>query len=84
MVSVAGDEIKLGPESMGSFPGPVCYGQGGEKPTLTDAFVSAGLVNKVGGRIKLYGQAKKALSLGRVGLGIVEFENPCPIAIARH
>jgi N-methylhydantoinase A len=38
-------EISLGPESMGSFPGPACYGLGGEQPTLTDAFVAAGLIN---------------------------------------
>ena len=37
--------VQLGPESMGSFPGPVCYGLGGDKPTLTDAFVAAGLIN---------------------------------------
>jgi N-methylhydantoinase A/oxoprolinase/acetone carboxylase beta subunit len=38
-------EISLGPESMGSFPGPACYSLGGEQPTLTDAFVAAGLIN---------------------------------------
>jgi N-methylhydantoinase A len=38
-------QISLGPESMGSFPGPACYGLGGEQPTLTDAFVAAGLIN---------------------------------------
>ncbi|MGA8223335.1 MAG: hydantoinase/oxoprolinase family protein [Candidatus Acidiferrales bacterium] len=37
--------IQLGPESMGSFPGPACYGLGGDQPTLTDAFVTAGLIN---------------------------------------
>ncbi len=37
--------IELGPESMGSFPGPACYGLGGDQPTLTDAFVTAGLIN---------------------------------------
>jgi N-methylhydantoinase A/oxoprolinase/acetone carboxylase beta subunit len=37
--------VTLGPESMASFPGPVCYGLGGDQATLTDAFVSAGLVN---------------------------------------
>jgi N-methylhydantoinase A len=26
----------LGPQSAGSFPGPVCYGNGGEEPTVTD------------------------------------------------
>jgi N-methylhydantoinase A/oxoprolinase/acetone carboxylase beta subunit len=37
--------IQLGPESMGSYPGPACYGLGGDQPTLTDAFVIAGLIN---------------------------------------
>ncbi len=38
-------QIELGPESMGSFPGPACYALGGDQPTLTDAFVIAGLIN---------------------------------------
>jgi N-methylhydantoinase A/oxoprolinase/acetone carboxylase beta subunit len=38
-------KIELGPESMGSFPGPSCYALGGDQPTLTDAFVPAGLIN---------------------------------------
>ena len=38
-------EITLGPESMGSLPGPACYSLGGDKPTLTDAFVASGLIN---------------------------------------
>jgi N-methylhydantoinase A/oxoprolinase/acetone carboxylase beta subunit len=37
--------IQLGPESMGSYPGPACYSLGGDQPTLTDAFVTAGLIN---------------------------------------
>jgi N-methylhydantoinase A/oxoprolinase/acetone carboxylase beta subunit len=37
--------IQLGPESMGSYPGPACYGLGGDQATLTDAFVTAGLIN---------------------------------------
>ena len=37
--------VRLGPESMGSYPGPACYGLGGDQPTLTDAFVAAGLIN---------------------------------------
>ncbi len=37
--------VELGPESMGSYPGPACYALGGDKPTLTDAFVTAGLIN---------------------------------------
>jgi N-methylhydantoinase A len=37
--------IQLGPESMGSYPGPACYGLGGDQATLTDALVAAGLIN---------------------------------------
>jgi N-methylhydantoinase A/oxoprolinase/acetone carboxylase beta subunit len=37
--------IQLGPESMGSYPGPACYSLGGDQPTLTDAFVTSGLIN---------------------------------------
>jgi len=44
-VKLHGQCLELGPESMGSFPGPACYGLGGDKPTLTDAFVTAGLIN---------------------------------------
>ncbi len=29
--------LKVGPESSGSMPGPVCYGRGGTQPTVTDA-----------------------------------------------
>ena len=45
VVSLEGSKVRLGPESMGSFPGPVCYALGGDKPTLTDAFVTAGLID---------------------------------------
>jgi N-methylhydantoinase A/oxoprolinase/acetone carboxylase beta subunit len=31
--------LRLGPESAGSVPGPVCYGRGGTQPTVTDANV---------------------------------------------
>jgi len=37
--------ITLGPESMGSYPGPACYNLGGYQPTLTDALVTAGMIN---------------------------------------
>lgn len=40
-----GAAVQLGPESMGSYPGPACYALGGDRPTLTDAFVTAGLIN---------------------------------------
>ena len=40
-----GGLLHVGPESAGSRPGPVCYGQGGERPTLTDANVVLGRIN---------------------------------------
>ncbi len=40
-----GGLLQVGPESAGSVPGPVCYGQGNERPTLTDAHVVLGRIN---------------------------------------
>ncbi len=33
----AGGMLRVGPESAGSYPGPVCYGRGGERVTISDA-----------------------------------------------
>ena len=38
--------LKVGPESAGALPGPACYGNGGERPTLTDAFAVLGYVGQ--------------------------------------
>jgi N-methylhydantoinase A/oxoprolinase/acetone carboxylase beta subunit len=35
-------QLKLGPRSVGAFPGPVCYDLGGSEATLTDAFLILG------------------------------------------
>lgn len=47
--SIAGvDErglLKVGPESAGAMPGPACYGQGGTRPTLTDANLLLGYLD---------------------------------------
>jgi len=32
-----GGMLRVGPESAGSSPGPICYGRGGTRPTVTDA-----------------------------------------------
>ncbi|BCJ68884.1 hydantoinase/oxoprolinase family protein [Polymorphospora rubra] len=37
--------LKVGPHSAGADPGPVCYGRGGTKPTVTDASVVLGYVD---------------------------------------
>ena len=48
--------LRVGPESAGSNPGPVCYGRGGSEPTVTDADLVVGLLsaeNFLGGRMPL-------------------------------
>ena len=45
--------IQVGPQSAGAFPGPACYNIGGEKPTLTDAYLILGYLDEdyfLGGR----------------------------------
>jgi N-methylhydantoinase A len=37
--------LKVGPQSAGASPGPVCYGRGGTRPTVTDASVVLGFVD---------------------------------------
>jgi N-methylhydantoinase A len=49
-------QIRVGPESAGSEPGPACYGRGGDKPAVTDADLVLGKLdpdNFAGGTIKL-------------------------------
>jgi len=36
--------LKVGPESAGAVPGPACYGLGGTRPAVTDAYLTAGIV----------------------------------------
>ena len=40
-----GGSMQVGPRSAGARPGPVCYGLGGEAPTVTDANVVLGYLN---------------------------------------
>ena len=37
--------LRVGPESAGARPGPICYGQGGSEPTITDANLVLGRLN---------------------------------------
>ena len=39
--------LRVGPESAGSFPGPIGYGRGGKDPTITDADLLLGRINPV-------------------------------------
>lgn len=49
----AGGNLRVGPRSAGAVPGPACYGQGGEDPTVTDVDLLLGILNPgffLGGR----------------------------------
>lgn len=51
-----GNRLEVGPQSAGSYPGPVCYDQGGEDPTVTDADLVLGYIDPdyyFGGRMPL-------------------------------
>jgi len=37
--------LQVGPESAGAQPGPICYGRGGQRPTITDANLVLGRLN---------------------------------------
>lgn len=75
-----GGLLEVGPESAGSDPGPVCYGLGNDRPTVTDANVVLGRINAdspIGGKIdRLDRQAAEAAIAATVaeplGLSVME------------
>lgn len=66
-----GGLLQVGPESAGSKPGPACYSQGNERPTLTDAHVVMGRINAdkpIGGKLaRLDVEAAKRAILTHIG-----------------
>ena len=66
--------LKVGPRSAGADPGPVSYGRGGTNPTVTDAYVTLGILGAgglVGGEVGLdpaLGHAALAKLGDRLGL----------------
>jgi len=67
--------LRIGPESAGGYPGPICYGWGGTRPTVTDANAVLGRLNPerfLGGEMPLdVENAASAIGLGlatRLGL----------------
>lgn len=63
-------QIRVGPESAGSEPGPACYGRGGERPAVTDADLVLGKLdpdNFAGGSIRLHPDQSKTALCAHVG-----------------
>jgi len=94
----SGGILRVGPQSAGADPGPVCYGRGGEEPTITDANLALGRLDPeyfLGGKMKLDVEgARKAieskcakplgLDLLEVALGIVEIANTAMVNALRR
>lgn len=84
----AGGLLRVGPESAGATPGPACYGNGGERPTVTDANLilgrlsaerplADGLMLNVDAAKTAVGRLARALdqSIDLVAQGIIDIAN---------
>ena len=63
-------QIRVGPESASSEPGPACYGRGGDRPAVTDADLVLGKLdpaNFAGGTIPLHPDRSEAALTAHVG-----------------
>ncbi len=63
-------QIRVGPESAGSEPGPACYGRGGERPAVTDADLVLGRLdpeNFAGGSIRLDAEGSRGALTTHLG-----------------
>lgn len=70
--------MQMGPQSAGSDPGPACYGQGGQLPTVSDANIVLGYLNPdglVGGRLPL--------DAGRAYEAVKSIADPLELSVER-
>jgi N-methylhydantoinase A/oxoprolinase/acetone carboxylase beta subunit len=70
-------QITVGPQSVGSAPGPACFGLGGTEATITDAFLLMGLLDPAsyfGGELKIDLERARSAIRARVGkpLGLTD------------
>lgn len=74
----AGGSLRVGPHSAGADPGPACLGKGNEEPTVTDAHLFLGRLNRehyLGGDVEIYPElAEQAISRLAQRLGMSEAE----------
>ena len=93
----SGGALRVGPQSSGADPGPVCYGLGGKEPTITDANLILGRLDPnyfAGGEmtldteaannaIKKYCAEPLGLSIEAAAHGIVEIANTAMVNALR-
>lgn len=84
----AGGALRVGPQSAGADPAPICYAKGGVEPTVTDANLTLGRIDPeyfLGGRMRLDVEGARAgvrriadatgLSLEQAADGIIQIAN---------
>ena len=93
----SGGALRVGPQSSGADPGPVCYGLGGKEPTITDANLILGRLDPnyfAGGEMTLdtvaannaiseYCAEPLGLSIEAAAHGIVEIANTAMVNALR-
>ena len=94
----SGGILRVGPHSAGADPGPICYGQGGTEPTITDANLVLGRISSdyfLGGEMRLDVEAARraieekcadplGMGVDEVALGIVEIANNAMVGALRR
>ncbi|WP_286772946.1 hydantoinase/oxoprolinase family protein [Sphingomonas sp. 66-10] len=79
IIRVEDGKIRVGPQSVGSAPGPACFGLGGQQATITDVALALGIIDPAsffGGQMSLDGaRSRAAIDAhvgGQLGVGPVE------------
>ncbi|MGO8855167.1 MAG: hydantoinase/oxoprolinase family protein [Steroidobacteraceae bacterium] len=77
IIRVENGQLAVGPQSVGSAPGPACFGLGGTEATITDAFLLMGLLDPAsyfGGELRIDIDRARAAIGARVGkpLGLTD------------
>lgn len=70
ILEVVNARIKVGPKSVGSAPGPACFGLGGTSATMTDAFLLSGLLDPAsyfGGGLQISASKAEAAVAAQIG-----------------
>jgi N-methylhydantoinase A/oxoprolinase/acetone carboxylase beta subunit len=70
ILRVDGGKVLVGPESVGSAPGPACFARGGTMATMTDAFLAMGILDPnsyFGGRMPLDRERAERAIMTHVG-----------------
>lgn len=72
----AGGMLHVGPASAGAFPGPVCYGRGGQQVTVTDANL---VVGRIPANARLAGSMPLDLQAARQQMGLLAEKMTCSV-----